>query len=83
MIIRFRNGGKNKKISAYEQNGFYVDAEKKGRHPLHHAGAFYMQEPSAMFTINSIKFKGDENVFKNYSKRETEHYLTITKSKKL
>ena len=34
----------------YAQNGFYVDAdadEKIGSHPLHHAGAFYAQEPSA------------------------------------
>ncbi len=46
----------------YEKAGFYVDNEKRGRHPLHHAGAFYMQEPSAMFTINSIKFNGDEKV---------------------
>ena len=46
----------------YEKAGFYVDNEKKGRHPLHHAGAFYMQEPSAMFTINAIKFRGDERV---------------------
>lgn len=46
----------------YERAGFYVDNEKKGRHALHHAGAFYMQEPSAMFTVNAIKFKGDEKV---------------------
>ena len=46
----------------YEKAGFYVDNEKRGRHILHHAGAFYMQEPSAMFTINSIKFNGDEKV---------------------
>ena len=46
----------------YEKAGFYVDNDKKGRHPLHHAGAFYMQEPSAMFTINSINFNGDEKV---------------------
>lgn len=46
----------------YEQAGFYVDDEKKGRHPLHHAGAFYLQEPSAMFTVNAIKFNGDEKV---------------------
>ncbi len=49
------------KIS-YEKAGLYVDREKKGRHPLHHAGAFYMQEPSAMFTINAYQFKGDEKV---------------------
>ena len=46
----------------YEEAGFYVDNEKRGRHALHHAGAFYMQEPSAMFTVNSIKFNGDERV---------------------
>ncbi len=46
----------------YEKAGFYVDNIKRGRHALHHAGAFYMQEPSAMFTVNSIKFKGDEKV---------------------
>ena len=46
----------------YERAGFYVDNQKRGRHPLHHAGAFYMQEPSAMFTVNSITFNGDEKV---------------------
>lgn len=46
----------------YETNGFYVKSDKYGKHPLHHAGAFYMQEPSAMFTVNSINFKGDEKV---------------------
>lgn len=47
---------------SYEKCGFYVDSDKKGRHPLHHAGAFYIQEPSAMFTINALTFKGDEKV---------------------
>lgn len=46
----------------YEKNGFYIENIKRGRHPLHHAGAFYIQEPSAMFTVNSYKFKGDEYV---------------------
>ncbi len=46
----------------YETNGFYVDNEKRGRHPLHHAGAMYLQEPSAMFTVNAIDFNGDEKV---------------------
>lgn len=46
----------------YEKSGFYVDNEKRGRHPLHHAGAMYFQEPSAMFTVNAIKFNGDEKV---------------------
>lgn len=46
---------------AYEKNGFYVD-EKLGRNPLHHAGAIYVQEPSAMFTVNAHKFVGNEMV---------------------
>ncbi|MGN0787513.1 MAG: hypothetical protein ACI4L6_00380 [Candidatus Onthoplasma sp.] len=46
----------------YERCGFYVDNSKKGKHPLHHAGAFYVQEPAAMFTVNSNPFKGDEKV---------------------
>lgn len=46
----------------YEKNGFYIGQQKLGRHPLHHAGAFYVQEPSAMFTVNAHKFKGDEIV---------------------
>lgn len=46
----------------YEPNGFYVDNQKRGRHPLHHAGAFYVQDPSAMFTVNAIDFAGDECV---------------------
>lgn len=45
----------------YEKNGFYVE-EKLGRNPLHHAGAIYVQEPSAMFTVNAHKFNGDELV---------------------
>lgn len=46
----------------YEKAGFYVSGEKFGKHPLHQAGAFYCQEPSAMFTVNSIKFVGNEKV---------------------
>ena len=45
----------------YEQAGFYVN-EKLGKHPLHCAGAFYVQDASAMFTVNSLKFNGDEMV---------------------
>ncbi len=47
---------------AYEKAGFYIDDNKYGRHPLHYAGAFYLQEPSAMFTVNAYKFNGDEKV---------------------
>lgn len=46
----------------YEKYGFYVEEGVKGRHALHHAGAFYFQEPSAMFTVNAYDFRGDEKV---------------------
>jgi NOL1/NOP2/sun family putative RNA methylase len=36
----------------YAPDGFYLEGEEKaGKHPLHHAGGFYMQEPSAMAPI--------------------------------
>ncbi len=32
----------------YVKNGFYLDYEKAGNHPYHHAGMIYIQEPGAM-----------------------------------
>ena len=34
----------------FEEHGFYLDCTEagSGNHPLHHAGAFYLQEPAAM-----------------------------------
>lgn len=46
----------------YEKSGFYIENLKLGKHPLHHAGAFYVQDASAMFTVNALKFNGDELV---------------------
>lgn len=46
----------------YEKNGFYVETEHLGKHTLHHAGAYYVQEPSAMFTVNALNFNGNEKV---------------------
>ena len=49
----------------YAQNGFYVSAEaeeKIGLHPLHHAGAFYVQEPSAMAPVCAVDIKPDFKV---------------------
>lgn len=47
---------------AYE-NAFFVDSESKfGSNPLHHAGAIYMQEASALLPVNCISFDGDELV---------------------
>lgn len=36
------------------EDGYYVDAERLGKHPLHHAGAFYVQEPSAMSAVTAL-----------------------------
>ncbi|MBO5726768.1 MAG: SAM-dependent methyltransferase, partial [Clostridia bacterium] len=30
----------------YVDNGFYLDYEKIGNHPYHHAGLIYVQEPA-------------------------------------
>ena len=32
----------------YVENGFYLSHDRIGAHPLHHAGAIYVQEPAAM-----------------------------------
>ncbi len=38
---------------SYAEDGFYLESEEKlGRHPLHHAGAIYLQEPSAMMPVS-------------------------------
>ena len=44
------------KVSPFCENGFYIDenVEKLGKHPLHHAGAFYLQEPSASFAVTVL-----------------------------
>jgi NOL1/NOP2/sun family putative RNA methylase len=42
----------NFKRIPWEKNGFYYEEEKLGHHPYHHAGAFYIQEPSAMAVVN-------------------------------
>jgi NOL1/NOP2/sun family putative RNA methylase len=34
-------------------NGFYIDNILTGRHPFHHAGVFYLQEPSAMSAVTA------------------------------
>ena len=37
--------------------GYTFDLEKPGNHPLHHAGAFYVQDPSAMATVSAVPFR--------------------------
>lgn len=38
----------------YVKNGFYLDFEKAGNHPYHHAGMIYIQEPGAMAPAECI-----------------------------
>ena len=38
-------------------DGYAFDLEKPGNHPLHHAGAFYVQDPSAMATVSAVPFR--------------------------
>ena len=42
----------------YTQDGYYLESDvKMGNHPYHHAGLYYMQEPSAMIVANSVTIK--------------------------
>lgn len=43
----------------YVQNGFYLDYEKVGNHPFHHAGIIYVQEPAAMAPAECVEIKED------------------------
>ena len=48
----------NKKIP-YVKNGFYLDYEKAGNHPYHHAGMIYIQEPGAMAPAECVEIQPD------------------------
>ncbi len=44
----------------YTKDGFYVQENVSlGNHPYHHAGLFYVQDPGAMYTFNTIKVNPD------------------------
>lgn len=51
----------SKKIE-YTDNGFYFSCDGIGNHPYHHAGMIYVQEPSAMAAVASIKIQKDWNI---------------------
>ena len=48
----------SEKIS-YVDNGFYLDYEKAGNHPYHHAGMIYIQEPGAMAPAECVEIEPD------------------------
>lgn len=43
----------------YVENGFYLDYDKIGNHPFHHAGMIYVQEPGAMAPAECIDIDPD------------------------
>ena len=43
----------------YVENGYYLDYEKAGNHPYHHAGMIYIQEPGAMAPAECVEIEPD------------------------
>ncbi len=43
----------------YVGNGYYLDFEKVGNHPYHHAGLIYVQEPAAMAPAECVNIEPD------------------------
>ncbi len=43
----------------YVENGFYLDYDKIGNHPYHHAGMIYVQEPAAMGPAECVDISPD------------------------
>lgn len=47
----------------WEERGFYYDSKSQpGKHPLHEAGVYYIQEPSAMYPAACLEAKPGERV---------------------
>lgn len=44
------------------ENGFYIEEEKPGKSPLHDAGLFYVQEPSAMCAVPLLQIEAGDRV---------------------
>ena len=43
----------------YVENGYYLEYDKIGNHPYHHAGMIYVQEPAAMAPAECIDIEPD------------------------
>lgn len=46
----------------YVKTGFYFDYDKIGKHPYHHAGMIYVQEPGAMAPAECVEIDSDWTV---------------------
>ena len=51
----------NEKIP-YVEGGYYLDYEKVGNHPFHHAGLVYVQEPAAMAPAECIDIEPNSKI---------------------
>ena len=49
-------------IEAVDGGYLYLGNEKIGNHPLHHAGAFYVQEPGAMAVVACAPIKSGSKI---------------------
>lgn len=54
--------GRLAKIPWAEEGYYYEEDMRPGRHPLHEAGLYYIQEPSAMAVCEALKPKGGERI---------------------
>lgn len=53
----------NLRAVPWESRGYYYDSDSQpGKHPLHAAGAYYIQEPSAMYPAACLEAKPGERV---------------------
>ncbi len=43
----------------YVETGFYLEYDKVGNHPYHHAGMIYVQDPGAMATAECLEIQPD------------------------
>ena len=43
----------------YVETGYYLEQEKAGNHPFHHAGMIYIQDPGAMATAECLDVDPD------------------------
>ena len=43
----------------YVETGFYLNYDKVGNHPFHHAGMIYVQDPGAMATAECLELQPD------------------------
>lgn len=46
----------------YVRSGYYLDLERAGNHPFHHAGMIYIQDPGAMAPVECVDIRPDWRV---------------------